>query len=72
MKTWIGRGSGRDKAIPWSTPHLLASQDNPEAFVSEWRQAILPTAGATNAGLSSPSRREGVRGAIKTTAQRTL
>jgi len=32
-----GLGSGRDEAIPWSTPLLLASQDNPEAFVSEWR-----------------------------------
>ena len=33
----MGLGSGRDEAILWSTLLLLTSQDNPEAFVSEWR-----------------------------------
>jgi len=32
---------------------LLASQDNPEAFVSEWRQAILLTAVAPSIGAPS-------------------
>jgi hypothetical protein len=35
MKTWINLDSGRDVDILWSTPLLLAPQDNPEAFVSE-------------------------------------
>jgi len=32
---------------------LLASQDNPEAFVSEWRQAIPLTAVAPSIGAPS-------------------